>query len=348
MFVKRCLLIAAIAGVMLSLALGCANAPRRSPTASPSPVPQVVLDEEPWTSFPGATGTLIRTNAFRVYTTARSKLLRERLPVLAETALVRYRSALGDLPAPPVKLDTYLMQNRQQWARLTTILMRERAEPYLRIARGGFAADGRGLFWDIGPSDTLSLAAHEGWHQYTQRTFETRLPPWLEEGIATYHEGFRWPLTSGRPEFLPWSNTDRFDQLRDAHAKGRLKSFREFTRLAPGDLIGRSETAALDWYAQVWAAVLFLEEAKGGRYQEPLQELLTDASTGRLWARLSRQDPAIARAALRARGGGVVISAYADVDLDALDRDYREFVETVVAPGTRGMIVEGRSPIETR
>lgn len=332
------------------LLAGCAGregAPTRAPSQRAAPaVPSVVLKTEPWTSFPGQTGTLTRTNAYRIYTTATDPVITRRMPVLAESALARYRSALGELPAPPAKLDTYVMATRPQWVTLTRIVMRERAEPYLRIARGGFAAQGRGLFWDIGPTDTLSLAAHEGWHQYTQRALKTRLPPWLDEGIATYHEGFKWPLNQASPEFLPWANPERFDQLRSAHARGRLKPLSEIVTLAPGDLIGRDETGALDWYAQVWAAVHFLREGEGGRYAGSLSSMLADAASGRLWRTLARgRGRGSARAALSARGGGALLIAYTEQPIETLDRQYAAFVARVVSTGGRDRITRGDSPV---
>jgi hypothetical protein len=66
------------------------------------------------------------------------------------------------------------------------------AEVYLKIQRGGFAASGRAILYDIGPRDTFAIAAHEGWHQYTQKSFRAPLTVSFEEGLATYMEGFRW------------------------------------------------------------------------------------------------------------------------------------------------------------
>ena len=128
------------------------------------------------------------------------------------------------LPPPQIAMDTFMVASRPQWEDLTIRLMGERAPTYLRIDRGGFAAGGRGVFYTAGAGDdrtTLAIAAHEGWHQYTQRVMQDPLPVWLDEAMAAYCEGFREnPLLPAGVEFLPWANPERFDQLRSCWARG--------------------------------------------------------------------------------------------------------------------------------
>ncbi len=296
--------------------------------------PSEVLSIEPW-EFGGTPGSVIRTQHYRVFTTSDRRIIRQTLPGFLEASLRQYRTSLADLPAPPVKLDTYLMHTRPQWATLTRALMRERADIYLRIQRGGFAASGRGVYRDLGTlSDTLNLAAHEGWHQYTQLTFKTRLPVYLEEGIATYMEGFKFdPSRPDLPIFMPWANTERYDQLRAASAEGQLLSLQELMSSSPQELISSNQMRALTWYAQVWALVHFLREGESGLYSNGLQAMLTDAASGvgngRRVARIM-PDP---------------LNSYFNTPLDELDAQYQAFIETIVAPGGRDWIVSGRSPV---
>ncbi|MEO0512149.1 MAG: DUF1570 domain-containing protein [Planctomycetota bacterium] len=333
-----------------------AGTPVESDTHSQPAPPQplqlpktVVLSVEPWTDFPGETGLVVRTNAYRLFMTVSDRRLVRDLPAFCEQALESYRTSLAELPPPPLKLDTYLMDSRAQWETLTRIVTRERADDYLQIRRGGFAYRGSGYFWDIGFADTLSITAHEGWHQYTQRTFKNRLPSWLEEGVATYHEGLRLSDRRGRtatPRLLAWSNTERFDRLREAVGAGRLLPLSEVVRLTPGDLLSRSEDAALDWYAQVWGAVHFLKEADDGRYAGALSSILEDAAAGQLWRTVGRRyGRSAARAAIRAHGAGAVLKTYLETDDAELDRAYVRFVSAVVAPGMRERILEGESPL---
>src|SRR5262249_15846217 len=154
--------------------VGSPGAPAR---VAPAPV---VLSVDPW-DFDGNRGKLVRTEWYRLYTTDVDRALMDRMPAFLEASLAQYTSALGPLPLPPIKLDTFVMAARRPGMLLTTQRMGDRAGMFLRIQRGGFASGGVGYFWDIGPRDTLAIAAHEGWHQYTQRTFRQPLPVWLEE-----------------------------------------------------------------------------------------------------------------------------------------------------------------------
>lgn len=332
--------------------------------AAPEPAraaaaPAAAESVEPWT-FDNEPGAVLRTAHFRVYTTQMDPILTQRLPGFLEAALEHYRVAVPraagapPLPNPPMKLDTFIMRTRPQWERLTRQLLGERAAPYLKIPRGGFAYGGRALLFDIGTHDTMAILAHEGWHQYVQRTFAQPLPVWLDEGLAAYMEGHRWGAAETRsaiaPVFLPWANTERFDALRDAESRGDLVPLSRLLESAPGNLIGPGGDAreALTYYAQVWALAHFLVEGEGGKYRHELAALLADAAEGRVARRLGAVFGPEGTRILSLRQGPGVFLAYFARDLDAADREYQDFVRAVVRPGSRGPIVEGRSPLAAR
>ena len=294
-----------------------------------------VLSADPWT-YEGARGQVVRTRHYRIFTTETDALLAGRLPGFLELALEHYRTAITPLPAPDLRLDAYLMDNRPQWARLTQRLLGERAAPFLRIQRGGFATRGIGVYYDLGAFDTLAIAAHEGWHQYTQRTFRNGLPTWLEEGVASYMEGHRW--AGSTPVFLPWANLERYDQLRAAAAGvRRLPPLSAFV----GSLgaVGQAEEAGLDFYAQAWLVTHFLASER----REGLARLLGDAAEGRL----QRIVGAAARERASITGAGemqrVLFETYFG-DFEEAEAEYERFLAAVVAPGGRGDIAAGRPP----
>ena len=225
-----------------------ADDPPRAQRPASAPRSNPVLSAEPWT-YENARGQIVRTRHYRLFMTESSALLAGRLPGFLEDALEHYRTAITPLPEPTSRLDAYLMDNRPQWARLAQRLLGEHAAPYLRIQRGGFATRGIGVYYDIGTFDTLAIAAHEGWHQYTQRTFRNRMPAWLEEGMATFMEGHRW--AGPTPVFLPWANLERYDHLRAAHAEGRLLPLSQF--LTRTGASGLGSESGLDFYAQTCA-----------------------------------------------------------------------------------------------
>ena len=306
----------------------------------------VVISDEPW-SYAGRTGRVITTPHFRLHTTVTRSLLLERAPNFIEIALASYRSALGDLPEPGARLDTFLMNSRPQWESMTRTVAGNQAETYLRIPRGGFALRGKGVYYDIGPRDTLSIAAHEGWHQYTQSTFQQPLPLWLEEGIAAYYEGFRWDRSDNTlPIFLPWSNPQRFDTLRKAHAEDRLIPLSRLLVSRPQDLIQHTDGRALTYYAQAWALTHFLHEGENAKYRDDLARLLQDAATGDLGPTVTgRIGARAARRQIYRRIGDAVFKAYFNEDLDAAQAEYDRFVRTVTLPGTRGAMTAGESPL---
>lgn len=326
------------------------------------PVPEsfnVVSSIEPW-SFMGEPGQIIRTPSYRIFTTEQSPAIVRRLPRFLESCLDHYRTALADggsepLPLPSLKLDTFVMASRPQWERLTKQFMGEQAGLYLRIPRGGYASGGRAVLFDVGTGDTLTIAAHEGWHQYTQRAFKQSMPVWLEEGIATYMEGHGWTGELGDTVvFRPWANVERFDQLRKAHSEGRLMPLGDLLNSTPADLLGGGHAhggvasdAALIFYAQVWALTHFLHEGENGRYRDDLYRLVRDAAEGNLYTNvIDARGEAAAVNAARTRKGSAVFETYFDASLAEAASQYKDFMDQIAAPGSRGPIVAGESPIK--
>lgn len=307
---------------------------------------------QPW-AFEDKAGKLFSTPHYRLYTTTDQPMLLDRLPAFMEAAMANYRTALGELPAPPAQLDSYLLANRPQWARLTQRLMGNKAEPFLRIQRGGFATRGTAVLYDVGVRDTFSLASHEGWHQYSQRTFQNPLPVWLEEGIATYMEGFRWDNSAGGAAFQPWNNLERFEQLRSTHAAGALMPIRELLSTSPQALLGAGRLkqsgadAALTYYAQVWSLVHFLHEGAGGKYRDRFASLLADAASGKIEQRLlSAGGGDLARSYMLPRRGPEFLKLALGADLSEIQSEYEAFVNKLVEPGAKQKIVAGKSPVE--
>jgi len=302
-----------------------------------------ILSTEAW-QFGGQAGHTIRTTHYRIYTTETNQVLRDRMAAFLEYSLAHYRTVLAQLPAPPVRLDTYLMDNRPQWENLTRRLMGSEADQLTTIQRGGFASRGIGVYYDLGLFDTLAIAGHEGWHQYTQRTFRDPLPVWLEEGLATYMEGHRWK--NNIPQFLPWANTERFDQLRGAARRGNLLALEDLLGSKPQDHLGQtSNDRLLTYYAQVWAMTHFLAEGEGGKYSASLRRLLEDAAAGDMRAVIAQKhDQRAANLALATRVGSQVFTAYFNADLAAAQAEYEAFVKGIVKTGGREAIVAGRSP----
>ncbi|MEM7623601.1 MAG: DUF1570 domain-containing protein, partial [Planctomycetota bacterium] len=302
-----------------------------------------VIATEPWTLL-GREGRMLTTPHYRVFSTVEDARLESRTPRFLEFALQHYTSGLAPLPMPTAPMDTYVLGTRPQWQAITRRIAGRNAATYLRIQRGGYAFSGRGVYWDIGPSDTLSLAAHEGWHQFTQSTFRNPLPSWLEEGIACYMEGFRWhPVMADTPNFLPWANTERFDILRRAVAAKRTLPLDELMSTRVADLVNSSGDGTLIYYGQAWALVHFLVEGENGRFRDAFAALLQDAASGTMYGNLATRlgDGPARSAALRRRGPEVFL-AYFDDDLESMNASFEAFMARIVRTGGRDAVVAGR------
>jgi len=316
-----------------------------SSEGAPRDTTAAAVASTPWT-FESASGRQFTTTHFNIFTTEQGDAIVSRLPTFVESAIAHYTSAITALPEPAGRMNTYVMDTRAQWVRLTLLTFGEQGQRLIQIPRGGFAARGQAFLFDIGSGDTLLIAAHEGWHQYTQSTFRERLPIWAEEGIATFMEGHRW--TGREVRFQPWFNVERFDHLRDAHAAGELLTLEELLTYTTDGLLVSADTRAITWYAQVWSLVHFLREGEGGKYRGAFARMLTDAAEGKLGqvvvAGVARR-PDTRPALLAGQTGPAVFRAYFEPDLNKAQREYTAFVSKIVGSGARQNIVSGKSPL---
>lgn len=307
----------------------------------------------PWTH--GArTGQEIITEHLDIHTTVRNADLRKFLPEFTECALAHYTSALGPLPAPSHLLETYIFGTRDEWAAFTVERLGKDAQAYLGLGRGGYTSKATAILYDIGPNDTLTILAHEGWHQYSQAVFREELPVWLEEGISTYMEGFRVSL-SGAPLFEPWRNFERFGQLRDSVRGNGIIPLEQLLDGTPQKFLAEGRERLLTYYAQVWVLTHFLAEGSEGRYRAGLEKMLQDAASGSIGATLesaatTAQDRknvqrAIDRGGIRALPSAIIARAYFSADMHALATDYDLFLRAICERGSGDRIWRGVSPL---
>ncbi|MFO0963113.1 MAG: DUF1570 domain-containing protein [Phycisphaerales bacterium] len=329
------------ASVALALLTGCAGtgggsatgdaatsagAARGALPAALTTSPVVATREWKWQLVDGVE---IDTRHWIIRSSLRSANATGTLPAFYEAALAHYRASLGNLPEPPRRLEACVFGSRDEWSRYTRHRLGDEAGPYLNMGRGGFTSGGEAVLYDIGARDTLAIAAHEGWHQYTQTTFRSALPVWLEEGIACYMEGFRMPPGAAAPTFMPWRNSERYAELRSVARKERLVPLDELLAGSPQSFLAVSRDAQLGYYAQVWALVHFLREGEGGRYRAGLERILADAVSGKLPTRA---------------GAKAMVSIYFDTDTDRFARSYERFVGSLIEGNAWDRVIRGESP----
>lgn len=328
---------------------------RTLPAAEPNAdsAPRTSSRVTPWTN--GARiGQEIITEHLDIHTTVRNADLRKFLPEFTECALAHYTSALGSLPAPSHLLETYIFGSRDEWAAFTVERLGKDAQAYLGLGRGGYTSKTTAILYDIGPSDTLTILAHEGWHQYSQAVFQEELPVWLEEGISTYMEGFRVSL-NGAPLFEPWRNFERFGQLRDSLRGNGIIGLEQLLNGTPQQFLAEGRERLLAYYAQVWVLTHFLAEGCEGRHRAGLEKMLQDAASGTIGATLESAaasapdrrnvQRALDRGGVRALPSALIVRAYFSTDIRALATDYDLFLRAVCERGAGDRIWRGVSPI---
>lgn len=302
--------------------------------------PELTVTRAVW-QFGEANGTLITTPNYRLYTTVDSATFLERLPVFYERALEHYTTILGDLPKPQRKLETFLFLTRRQWQAKTQELLPDQAEMFSNLGRGGFTTRGTSVLYYIDrygyPRDTFAIAAHEGWHQYTQQTFKHQLPIWLEEGISTYMEGYRRD-DEQLPEFNPTMNYERRQTLREAVWNDELIAMESLLSRPPQSFLTESKDLLLTYYAQVWALTRYLAEGENGRYRASLHQIVKDAAEGRFVGRMatSQYFSSRRRSASQSRIGQAVVQEYFNPDLVEFEKGFIAFAEELAMQRTDG------------
>lgn len=293
-------------------------------------------------------GKVVSGPHYLVHTTKSDETLPTQLVRFSERALEHYTSAITALPLPTKRLETFLFATREHWADYTKERMGDDASTYLALGRGGYTIDGEAVLYDLGRWDTLALAAHEGWHQYTQTVFRHPLPIWLEEGVATYMEGHRWQRGEETPIFNPWRNYERFGELREAVRQNELIDLDDLMAGIPQGFLKSGRSKLLTYYAQVWALTHFLVEGEGGRYRAALEQLLRDAAEGHLASKLATSPNLPAGRGNRALGvkvGRAVALVYFNRDFAEFKDGYEKFVADITRRGSGDLVWRGQSPV---
>lgn len=295
-----------------------------------------MIDRQDW-AYLDRPGLRLTTPNYHVYTTAVDQPIAQTLPAFLEASLARHRLFAGTrlggpaLPAPRGRMTLFLFADREQWAQFTRQTIDASAHPLLAIEIGGYAAGGRAVLFALPPKYdrlTLKIAAHEGWHQYVQRSFREPLPTWTDELVAVMAEGF-YVDEEGRYRFEPLLNPERLEQLATVIKADRWRPLREILSGDPTRLLGSEPHRAVEYYAQLWALGLYLA-VEPVRW-EGVQRILRDAASGRLGRTLGNPPPDTL--------GVHSFERYISTNFDAIDAGYLAFATALV----EGASAEARS-----
>lgn len=313
-------LIVLVAGCTLLL-LGCADRSRYAHVDGPAK--PAVVQVEPWDDQPN-NGLMLRSDSYVIYTTIDPEDdLVHALPQVMEGALDQYRKLAPTAPATERPLQCYVFGRRSEWEAFTRRQTGAVANVYLRITRGGYAVGDRFVAYDLGDDATVAVAAHEGWHQFSARHFKSRLPPFLEEGLACTFENLDW--YGLLPRWNTRYNQKRVMGLRRALERRQWFDLEELIELHAGQIVNRPSERIEAFYAQSWAFARFLLEGDGSAYRPAFDRLIHDAVDGKIQSAAGRVDtsdwsPSMSRP---------ILEFYLGMPLDQIDRRYREFARWV-------------------
>ena len=273
---KRVLCILLILSVF---AVGCEDLQVEQATPMVTPV-----ERETWNS-PVGPGEVMQSANYRLFVRTRNNMLRENLPGFMEAANSHYLELTGLSANSGVgRMDMYILATREEWAHLTKHRLGPRSDVYLKLEAGGYMVDGVCVLWDLSRvMTTLSVASHEGLHQFLYHRLTDRIPMWVEEGLCANAEGME--LYQSTVRFTPADNASRYTSLRSVLTQGYWISLEELLPMDAGDAIGDHQGKATGYYAQVWSLILFIRE--NPEYRQGLQRMLNDAADGTMVDRIA-------------------------------------------------------------
>ncbi len=272
-------------------------------------------------------GVLLATKNYDIHTTIQRRKLLRQLPGYMEAANKNYTklTGLSELSGREPRT-MYIMASRDQWAALTRDKMGRQADLFMNIGAGGYCYEGVCVLWDIGMTPTLSVASHEGLHQFFAHRLRGRLPLWLEEGMCVLAEGHR--VEDNAVAFTPRYNPARHSNLRTAIINGHWVPIWKLLPMDGGDAVKGTQDQAVGYYGQVWALAMFLQSRED--YRQGVHRLTADAETGRLHiaAGLSKAQMNVMERRGRLynrRMSRPFFEYYITKDIKTFEREYREF-----------------------
>ncbi|MCH2142097.1 MAG: DUF1570 domain-containing protein [Phycisphaerales bacterium] len=274
-----CLVLSSCAPSPRAVLLGSVEPHQAPPAGSPIRV-------QSW-EFMGDAGLRLETSRWDIRTTIDEPTLHARLPVMLESGLDamcdQFVTSAGPLPPPREVMITCLLGDRRQWSNMSAMLIPAHAEAMKSLQRGGYTSQGVAVLYDIDRRshcrNTIALAMHEGWHQYAQTALHSRLPAWLDEGLATNMEGFR--MHTDGFEIDHTANRQRERRYWWIKYRGRQIPLADLLRSDPHVALAKGSRSLLDYYAQVWAFMRFMlaDDQRRGAIAAGLHHAATPGST---------------------------------------------------------------------
>jgi len=311
--------------VLLSLACGCAETP--PPIGhwfGPDAPAKVNVQPAPGTN--GA-ARMVTTDHYKIYTTIKDSAFVDRIAQLMEGSLTAYHTFDPGANENNALMECYIFQDRSQWSEFTREHGGAMTPMLLKINRGGYTMpfDRWFVSYNVGETTTLSIAAHEGWHQFLVYHSRASLPRFLEEGLATMFEDVQFK--DGLPCYNLSINQNRAIALRTALENNTTWPLSQLLGMNAGDIVDARGDKIEAWYAQAWALGRFLWDGDGGAHRAALQQILADTANGRVY---DPTGPHFDRRFGWSNAGVIaMLEHYLQMDFSEIDEKYQAFCKQV-------------------
>jgi hypothetical protein len=309
---------------LIFLASGCAapSAPPIGQWFGPTTPATVSIQNLPQLD---ATARVVKTAHYDIYTTIGDTELLNKIAQLMEGSLTAYQTLAPDTQVSKTPMECYIFRERNQWAEFTREHTGEQAPLYLQINRGGYTIGDWYVAYYIGEGSTLSVAAHEGWHQFVARHFKGRLPAFLEEGLATMFEGVQFK--NGVPCYNLSINQNRAILLRSAIESNSLWPLEDLIGMNAGQIVARPGNKIDAWYAQAWALGRFLWDGDNAAHRPILRQILADTADGTIYDPTGPHHNRLR--GWSALGAKAMFEHYFGESFDKIEADYQTFCRHV-------------------
>ena len=243
--------------------------------AIPPPIPIGATDARPWL-IGGVRGYSYQTPHYRICTTVTDAALLSRFIRVMEAAYAQYAWLYPSPSGGDWPLEIDLLRTDGEWRDFTAAVAGPEAEGYLRVGAGGYTIGDRFVCRAGDEAVLFSVAAHEGLHQYMARHFRTRLPPTIEEGLATMFETVE---LSGDSVRFDLSSNPRRQAAIDRLMPDSTIPLEQLLQMNAADVAGSGERSER-YYGQCWALARLL--TTDPRFGEGFRHLITLCATQRV------------------------------------------------------------------
>lgn len=245
--------------------------------AGPAAIPSLEMSVVPWAGD-GLVGRQIATPHYMLFSTLRDGKFELAVAKRMELLHDSYAATVNTLGDSGQPLRVFLLET---WADYARVMSRTQPTPSTGLPMGALVGvSGRDLVVvATDRAEMLAGMAHHGWHQYVNTGFTSRLPAWLDEGLACEFEALAF--AEGRAAVRTERNAVRIATLRELL---RSATNAPLSQVVARETLDAARAGAVHYddrfAAQAWALVSLLRDGAGGKFAGAFDDMLRDVAGG--------------------------------------------------------------------